>query len=128
MKVNIKTIIDGLESVSDDVTVYYDTVTGDTVLWFEYGDNEDIDLEDLDTDRCIMFPDRYEINEYHMMENFAYDNSPELIRAIQGRGAFQRFRNKARELGLSESWYEFRDTCYRSKAEDWCRNKGLEWV
>lgn len=129
-KVNIKTITDALEWVDDETQVFYDTMTGDTIIWSEYGDN-DIDEDELeercDEGRYIALPDRMEINEYHMMEAFAYDRDERLVNAIQGRGAFRRFKDTAESIGLIDDWYEFRDNCYRSRAEDWCRDHDLEW-
>ena len=129
-KVKLKTIIDALEWVDDETSVYYDTQTGETEIWSEYGDNEieEEELEErLDNGRYIALPDRMEINEYHMMEAFAYDRDERLVRAIQGRGAFRRFKDTAEEIGLIDDWYEFRENCYRSRAEDWCEDHNLEW-
>lgn len=136
-KVKLKTIIDALEWVNDETAAYFDLVTGETVMWNADWDNEDSEgdideemLEErLDAGRYISLPDKYEINEYHMMEAFAYDHDehPELVRAIKGRGAFRRFKDTAEDVGLIQEWYEFRDNCYRSRAEDWCRAHDLEW-
>ena len=129
-KVNIKTITDALEWVDDETQVFYDTMTGDTIIWSEYGDN-DIDEDELeegcDEGRYIALPDRMEINEYHMMEVFAYDRDERLVNAIQGRGAFRWFKDTAESIGLIDDWYDFRNNCYRSRAEDWCRDHDLEW-
>ena len=123
---NLQTIIDGLECVNDETEVFYDVETGDTVIYLDYGDN-DITPDELEDERYIKLPDRFEINEYHMMERFAYDHDERLVRAIQGRGAFRYFKDTAEELGLLDEWYEFRDNCYRSRAEDWCRDNDLRW-
>ena len=100
-------------------------------MWNADWDNEDLDedtLEErLDEGRYVSLPDKFEINEYHMMEAFAYDRDERLVRAIQGRGAFCRFRDTAENIGLIKDWYEFRDNCYKSRAEDWCRDHDLEW-
>lgn len=129
-KVKLQTIIDALELVNDETSVYYDTESGNTEIWLEYGDN-DIDEEELeerlDEGRYIAFPDRMEINEYHMMEAFAYNRDERLVVAIKGRGAFRRFKDMAENIGLIDDWYEFRDNCYKSRAEDWCRTHNLEW-
>ena len=129
-KVNLKTIMDGMESVDDETSAYYDLLTGEIEIWSEYGDNE-IEEEELEEGfeegRYIALPDRMEINEYHMMETFAYSRDERLVKAIQGRGAFRRFKDKAEEIGLLDDWYEFRENCYRSRAEDWCEGHGLEW-
>lgn len=102
-------------------------------VWVEYGDN-DIDGEEpevgVEEGRYIPLPDQFEINEYHMMEAFAYDRSdehPELVDAIKGCGAFRRFKDTAVAVGAIEDWYEFRDACYKSRAEEWCRAHGMEW-
>ena len=130
-KVNLKTIINALEWVDDETSAFFDLVTGETVMWNADWDNEDLDedtLEErLDEGRYVSLPDKFEINEYHMMEAFAYDRDERLVRAIQGRGAFRRFRDTAENIGLIKDWYEFRDNCYKSRAEDWCRNHDLEW-
>lgn len=77
-------------------------------------------------------PDREEINEYRMMEHFCYslDDSPakeKLISAIQGRGAFRRFKDEADHLGLREEWFAFRRECYMQEAKDWCEVHGVEY-
>ncbi len=129
-KVKLKTIADALEWVNDETTVYYDIETGETEIWSEYGDNEieEEELEErLDAGRYIALPDSMEINEYHMMQTFAYDRDERLVNAIQGRGAFRRFKDTAVEIGLIDDWYEFRENCYRSRVEDWCEDHNLEW-
>ena len=131
-KVNLKAVIDALESVSDETYAYYDLVSGDFVYWSEYGDNdiEEDEIDDaVDEGRLIKLMDRFEINEYHMMQSFAYDHEDDrLIRAIQGRGAFRHFKDTADDIGLIDEWFEFRDTCYRARAERWCRDHDLEWT
>ena len=66
-----------------------------------------------------------------MIEAFAYsrdDGSGRLIRAIQGRGAFRRFRDTVERLGLLNEWYEFRDNCYRERAVSWCHGHNISFV
>ena len=131
-KVTLKTIIDALEWVDDETSVYYDVQSGETIMWNDNWDNEDLDPDEveegLDEGKYTSLPDRFEINEYHMMEAFAYDSGDvRLINAIKGRGAFRRFKEIAEDIGVIKDWYEFRDNCYRSRAEDWCRDHNLEW-
>ena len=131
-KVNLYRIMEGLEWVDDETTVYFDIVTGELLAWPDY-DNNDIDEDELEDGisegRYLRLPDKMEINEYHMMQAFAYDHEDDgLIRAIQGRGAFRRFKDTADDIGLIDEWYEFRDNCYRERAERWCRDHDLEWT
>ena len=126
MKVKLDEIIDALEWVNADTQAFLNTETGETVMWIEYGDN-DIDEEELEDEKYIRLPDQFEINEYHMMESFAYDRDERLVNVIKGSGAFRRFKDMAEEIGLIDDWYEFRDNCYRERAEEWCESRGIEW-
>lgn len=126
MKVKLDEIIDALEWVNADTQAFLNTETGETVMWMDYGDN-DIDEEELEDEKYIRLPDQFEINEYHMMESFAYDRDERLVNAIKGSGAFRRFKDMAEEIGLIDDWYEFRDNCYRERAEEWCESHGIEW-
>ncbi|MGG3915450.1 UPF0158 family protein [Rossellomorea vietnamensis] len=77
-------------------------------------------------------PDSEEINEYRMMEHFCYslddDHAKErLISAIQGRGAFRRFKDEVDQLGKREEWFVFRKERYREVAKDWCEVHGIRY-
>lgn len=67
-----------------------------------------------------------------MMERFCYSIKNErkmgaLLEAINGRGAFRRFKDKVISLGLDDQWYQYRDECYKQFAMDWCNAIGLEY-
>ncbi|MBW3112577.1 UPF0158 family protein [Bacillus sp. MCCB 382] len=77
-------------------------------------------------------PDRDEVNEYPMMENFciSLEEGPDkerLISAIQGRGAFRRFKDLVDQLGKRNEWFAFRKQCYREEAKDWCEFHGVKY-
>lgn len=77
------------------------------------------------------WPLQNDSNEYSMMEKFCYSiddkkHSETLLRAIQGSGAFRRFKDEVSYLGISEKWYLFRDECYKKKAIEWCNNLEYE--
>ena len=48
-----------------------------------------------------------------------------LSQAISGRGAFRRFKNTIRQLGIEEQWYEYQASAYRRKAIEWCKENQL---
>jgi hypothetical protein len=52
----------------------------------------------------------------------------ELLRAIQGRGAFRRFKDLAGRLGLLEAWYEHQRKQLEVIAIDWCRENGISYT
>lgn len=127
--IQLKNIIDALEMTNEHATAYLDTKTGE-ILWYYDGDNYEFtspELKDDNRSRLLQLFDCYEINEYHMMEVFAYDHDDRLVRAIQGRGAFRYFRDTVEELGLTDEWYEFRSDCYRSRAIRWCQGNNVKF-
>lgn len=96
-------------------------------------ENEELieEISDGFIEDYIPLPGQYEINEYHMMEEFIYElsvgkNQDVLERAIRGKGAFRRFKDCLYGLGLEQSWYKFRDNSYEKVARDWCERFGIE--
>ena len=68
----------------------------------------------------------WDIDEYGMMADFADRHHPsELHSAISGRGAFRRFKDVVRRMGLEQEWYQFRDAEYKRVAQEWCEDCGI---
>ena len=68
----------------------------------------------LASDRCLQLPDRFEIDEWSIMDEFAQTQHSERVRqelleAIHGARAFRMFRSTIRRLGIEKSWYRFRE-------------------
>lgn len=135
--INIHDIIEALDMTGfdDHSCAFLDTKTGD-IVWHYDDESLNKGMNTVSSSklershsRYLALPDRYEINEYHMMEVFAcdYDDSGRLARAISGRGAFRYFRDTVDELGLNQEWDEFRSNCYRERAVSWCHGSGLEF-
>lgn len=128
----IDKIYEALEMVSDDLKGYYNIKTGQ-ILWIsEYCDNDEDDTEELECnwENCIALPTQYEIDEYSMMDAFAYryegtEIGNILRNCLYGKGAFRRFKDKVFYLGIRDEWFEFRDNEYRKVAERWCRDNEL---
>ena len=149
--VKLKDIIEGLEFLTDEGSSYLNTTTGEVVYVtteeFRAAE-EDAPLEDfpawqheairiageiLETDHYLLLPDRFEINEYRMMERFCLSVDDEDIRddlcdAIRGRGAFRRFKDRMQLYGMAEEWYQYRDAALREIAMAWCEAHGLRYT
>lgn len=82
------------------------------------------------SDRCYWH--RFEIHEYHIMEEFICtlkgEKADKLECAIRGRGAFRRFKDMVDRMGISQQWYDFQAEYYRKLATQWCREHGLEYA
>ena len=83
-------------------------------------------------DNMISFPRKYDLNEYRIMEDFIETVSDAHIRdclsiAIEGKGAFRRFKDTAARLGVIDAWYEFKDQALLTFAKRWCEDNGLQY-
>ena len=142
-------IIEGMQWQSDTTTAYLNTKTGQVM---PVSDDE-LDAADLEEDSrelsdweaeavsiaravlegqdYIALPDRFEIDEYRMMERFASGlgeaGRARLLLAIRGSGAFRHFKNSVHELGLAQEWYSYRDGAYEQIAVDWCKDNKIEY-
>jgi hypothetical protein len=146
VRVQLKDILEGMEFQSDEVTAYLHRPTGrvlavsdEALLAAEEGAGADeVEEFELADARAILesggeylaLPDRFEIDEYRMMERFAAGVTDpaaqaELEHALRGRGAFRRFKDAVHQLGLAKEWYASRDRGYESVARAWCETHGI---
>ncbi len=155
--VKLKDIIDSLDVQMDQIRSYLNTETGEIITlsteeldiaeesegevdFSEYPDwqrdaiNEVIDVfNNLNTRKYIELPDRWEINEYGIIESFCYSVRDEKIRnvlfsAIRGSGAFRRFKDVIHIFDLQDSWYKFRFEALKKIAIQWCEENGISYI
>jgi hypothetical protein len=106
--------------------------TGEIVFWTAdtgIDGQTPVDLDELDLIRIDPLPSWV---WYQDMADFAEDISDEregrrLARAIQGKGAFRRFRDELRDEfpDLLQTWYAFRDVRARRRAVQWLADNSL---
>jgi hypothetical protein len=51
--------------------------------------------------------------------------SDELDAALHGRGAFRRFKDTVRRLGIADKWYQFRQTALEEIAIEFLEAHGI---
>ena len=150
--VKLSEILTGMESQGDEMRSLLDKQTGEVFCLMD--DELGIGEEDVDPADCpewrrkdierakavqaeegsgrfLPLPDRFDINEWEMMRDFAIsvtdeDISDRLGNAIHGRGAFRSFKDCVHREGLAEKWHKFRDEQYRQVALEWCESHGVE--
>jgi hypothetical protein len=147
-KVNLSDIINGVESQSDENFSYIDKRTNTVCLISEEAismveDGEDDypewmdDMVQLaksyleDDTNFIALPSQDDVDEYSMMENFTFSLNDErhkenLSIALQGKGAFRRFKDTVIYLGIADSWYQYRDKQYKEFILEWCEMEGIK--
>lgn len=146
LPVSLEEVLEHLEMQMSETASFLHTETGELLFTQDHEIRQadqlaegEIDIEDVPkwqqdhlptvheavhSPEWIQLPTEWDIHEYKMMEEFCYsvedeEHREELLRAIQGRGAFRYFRDTADRLGLTEDWYAFRDQAYEDKAIRW---------
>jgi hypothetical protein len=81
----------------------------------------------------IELPTKYEVNEYEIMEFFCLTVSDQrrqesLLRAIKGKGAFRRFKDKIIDFEIEDQWYSYRDEYFKQIAIEWCQEHKINFI
>lgn len=123
MKVDLNDVMEAMAAVRNDENVWYDADRG--CFGYEMDGDEQ-------GDNVIMLPDRKELNDYGIMEDFiASLDQPDarewLGNAIRGKGAFRRFRGACERFHLLDDWYDFEDRAHRRQAVQWCDSCGIAY-
>ncbi len=147
----LKEIIGGMDDQNDELYFYLNKKTGEVVMVSSEEmraaeDEEPIEdypkwqqeiikiaIEIVNTDDYIELPDRYEIHEYEMMENFCLSIEDNKIRgslfdAIRGKGAFRRFKDKAYKYDILENYHEFKNLALKEIAIEWCNENNIKYI
>lgn len=131
--VKLDVVMNAVEMADDMSTYFLDTKTGESIFLSEM-DRDDAawdEIEDAEPGRYLRLPTQFDIHEYKIMEDFIYE-LPEgkiqnqLANAIQGRGAFRRFKDMLYRFGMEQEWYQYRDAAFRKIALEWCEENGLQ--
>lgn len=149
LKANVDEIIDLIDKQSDEMLCFLDTKTGepfflDSEMYSAIEDEEDLDSfadwqvdeiqkakEIFDSENYLELPEHFEINEYKIMEDFSgsVENkffSKKMQDAIQGKGAFKRFKDALYQYKLWDEWNKFKENALRRLVIEWCNDNGLE--
>ena len=139
IKEKLEDIIEAMEFAGMETEYYYDTQNEKVLMLFDGmvdgEDNPELfeDIKEGFVEDYIPLPGQYDINEYRIMEEFIYElpegkNQNVLAGAIQGRGAFRRFKDKLYDLNLEKQWYQYRDEAYEKIARQWCERHKIDLV
>jgi Uncharacterised protein family (UPF0158) len=151
LRVKLSDIIEGMDFQSDERSAFLNLTTGAVVSVTDEelrAAENDEPLEDFPewqhdairiageivaTDHYLPLPDRFEINEYRLMERFCLsieddDMQEDLCNAIRGRGAFRRFKERVHAYGIADEWYQYRDAVSKEIAIAWCEAHGIAYT
>lgn len=131
MKIKLDEIIDALEFVNDSVDsdVFLEP---ETMKIFYVSENTPFEDKEYIYENCFSLPTKYDIDEYSMMESFIETIDDvrlynQLQIAINGRGAFRRFKDTCINFDIIEDWYKYRDEKYKELAIEWCKDSNIDF-
>ena len=125
------------DELFDDAEAYFDTKTGEILSVWDgmingiHVEREEIEAIEEEEERYRSLPGSRAINEYDIMRDYIY-SLPEgelqsrLFRAIDGRGAFRRFRQVIEKSGSEDQWERFRGAALEQIGRDWAEEEEIE--
>jgi hypothetical protein len=135
LAVDFEELVDVMRNAGDEPGGYLHLDTGEAIHAFlRYGSSdwgaepEDDGAED---DDLWLYIDHDSDSEWQDMADFAAragEHETILSVAIQGRGAFRRFKDTVRDLGLAEQWYAFSDERAWGRARAVLHEQGIRAV
>ena len=135
MKVKLDTIIEALEFVNFgmDTSAYLNPKTYEIVYIDEFTEELSEEEKEKIYDEYLELPTKYDIDEYNMMEDFieTIDDDRlynQLYIAINGSGAFRRFKDTCINFDVIDDWYKYRDEKYKELAIEWCNDNNIEYI
>ncbi|MGH2993719.1 MAG: UPF0158 family protein [Solirubrobacterales bacterium] len=130
-EVDLAMLRDALEDHSPTMQWWLDPRAGELIPKSEDIPWEELGLTEADEDRLLPIEPTPSRESYSDMEEFiARVRDPRardlLARAIEGRGAFRRFKDALLDLEeLREAWFTFRDARTERRAIRWLEEHGL---
>jgi hypothetical protein len=145
----LEDLINALEEQSDTLFAFLDRHSGEVFLISE----ESLALTEADpetiamlpdwqreeaeravlietTDQYLALPDRFDVNEWNIMNEFSHEVKREnirtaLLRAVQGNHPFRRFKDQIADHNLWDDWNRFRSHAYGEIIRDWSEENGV---
>lgn len=135
MKIKLSELTMVLEDQIDDSYTVYDTQNETTLMVWDGMVNGDYDpdlIEDIeDSDQYISMPDKYDIHEYEIMESYikklpSGNLQDKLWNAIQGKGAFRRFKDVLYDFDKANDWFRYLEASYEEIGREWAKTNHVE--
>jgi hypothetical protein len=147
--VSLRALVDEMEMLSDEMRAFVNRRTGELYsstnellgLAQDGDDEEELGWQGEILDKLreivespdwVVVPARPAHEEYRVMERFCLERcegrlQEELLSAINGRGAFGRFKDCIHRRGVQEDWYAFRREALAEEAAAWLEAEGIPY-
>jgi hypothetical protein len=137
VRVDLEELRFAMEDATYEHQYFLETETGEVILVSEMFDDEEAQRQIAEIDaaepgRYMQVPRADSREGYDDMQDFIDTVSDEHLRellnvAIQGRGAFRRFKDVlARHAGEQQRWFDFQAARLDARAREWLAQEGCE--
>ena len=132
-QLDLNVVANEFEAISFDTQLFYNIETGEFEFSCDFMETDEADEDKFEDDAWIAAPTHEEIDEYDIMVDFACSVSDphknELLRvALEGRGAFRRFKDTLYRVDLEKEWYAFKHQAYVEIAREWCEENDIAYL
>jgi len=133
-KLDLNKVADKFEMINSENRLFFNTETGEFDFYSDpvyYGIDDD--FARFEDDCWIAAPSQFGLGEYDIMVDFAKSitepRANELFcLALDGKGAFRRFKDVLYRVDLADEWYAFRHKAYVKIAKEWCDDNDFEYT
>ena len=113
--------------------LFYNIETGEFDFYNDYMTIEEADTEKFEDSAWIAAPQQQDIGEYDIMVDFAEtvtdpNKNDMLSIALEGSGAFRRFKDTLLRVGMENEWYAFKRKAFIEIARQWCEDNDIKYV
>lgn len=136
-KVELDEVVNAIKHTSDTLVFYINLDTGAVQGLFlkEFDGAKELYWDSrakYNDSNPLMLPTSKDFDDYKVMCHFAdaYEGivGEKLHKAVEGRGAFKRFKNEIKNLDISDEWDAYRDEAYRQFARDFLEAHDVRWM
>ena len=131
-KLDLNKAAEEFEMIGSETHLFYNTETGEFDFYSDFMVFDEDGEEKFEENCWIAAPNRRDIDEYDMMTRFAEavtdPRANELLCvALEGRGAFRRFKDTLHRIGKMDGWYAIKREAYIDLAREWCDDNGIPY-
>lgn len=130
-RLELRKVAEEFETIDSQTHLFFNMITGEFDFYNDFIGDEDV--ERFEAQEWIAAPRQRDIGEYDIMVDFAQrvtdPHANELLSvALEGKGAFRRFKDTLHRANLAEEWYAFKREAYIEVAREWCEENNIPYA
>jgi len=130
--IKLDEIVDSMDMQTDEACFYLNKETGEIIFSADENGNPETEKYE-DDNNYIQLPDKFDIHEYSIIENFCLLIEDEKLKdtfliTIRRSGAFRKFKDMAYRHEILENWYEFKNIALKQIAINWCKENNINYA